>query len=169
MPYYQLYYHVVWATKRRLPLLTPDVEPLIFAYLRNKTATLEGVVYALNGVEDHVHLVVTIPPKIAVATFIGQIKGVASTRFNKEHANKPTFYWQDAYSVFSFDRKRLPFVVAYVENQKAHHAQGTTLPVLERVDEVVRSAMVKERGDDWRVGEAGWWAEMMALEPHGHK
>lgn len=133
MPYWQLFYHLIWTTKKRQPLLTPQIEPIIYNYMRNKTHSLEATLHALGGVEDHVHMVVSIPPKIAVAKFIGQVKGVAATRFNKEHTQHPAFFWQAEYGAFSFDKKRLPNYVAYVNNQKEHHAQKTTIPVLERI------------------------------------
>ncbi len=131
MPYYELYYHVVWSTKDRQPLLTAEIEPIIYKFLRNKAYDLEGIVYALNGVEDHVHLVATIPPKISVAKFIGQLKGVASTKFNKRYADCPPFFWQAEYSAFSFDKKRLPHIIEYVERQKQHHLDGMVIPKLE--------------------------------------
>jgi putative transposase len=108
MPYWQLYYHTVWATKNRLPLLIPEAEPFIFSFIQNKALDLEATVYALNGYLDHVHLVVSIPPKIAVSKFIGQVKAVSSVRYNQLTHSEAPFYWQNEYSVFSFDRKRLP-------------------------------------------------------------
>jgi REP element-mobilizing transposase RayT len=48
MPYWQLFYHIVWSTKDREPLLTPDVEPIIHGFLRSKAIGLEAVVFALN-------------------------------------------------------------------------------------------------------------------------
>jgi REP element-mobilizing transposase RayT len=132
MPYWQLFYHIVWATKNREPLLIPQVEPVIHGYLHNKAIDLEATVYALNGYLDHVHIVASIPPKIAVSKFVGQIKAVASVKFNQSRPNDTPFYWQEEYGVFSFDRKRLPNFVAYVERQKEHHSQGTIIPVLER-------------------------------------
>lgn len=132
MPYYQLFYHLVWSTKNREPLLTSRVEPIIHNYLRTKAIGLGAVVFALNGIEDHVHVVASIPPRIAVATFVGQIKAVASTKFNKSHRDQPPFFWQDEYGAFSFDGKRLPNYVAYVERQKEHHANQKTIPILER-------------------------------------
>ena len=133
MPYWQLFYHIVWSTKNREPLLTPDVEPVIHGFLRSKASGLEAVVFALNGTVDHVHMVAAIPPKIAVAKFIGQIKAVASTKFNKS-GRVEVFFWQEEYGVFSFDGKRLPNYIAYVERQKEHHAQHTTIPILERTE-----------------------------------
>ena len=121
MPYCQLFYHLVWSTKDRQPLLTPEVEPVIHNYLRAKAMGLGGTVFALNGIEDHVHLVVSIPPKIAVSRFIGQIKAVASTKFNKSQSDAPPFFWQNEYGAFSFDSKRLPNYIAYVARQQHPH------------------------------------------------
>ncbi|MBK6711790.1 MAG: transposase [Chloroflexi bacterium] len=86
-----------------------------------------------GGIADHVHIALSIPAKIAVATFIGQIKGVTSARFNQEHPRFTPLYWQDGYGAFSVDGKRLPHIIAYIEGQKQHHAQNDIIPVLERV------------------------------------
>lgn len=164
MPFWQVFYHCVWSTKNRQPLLTADIEPIIYDYLRSKAIGLEGVVYALNGTENHVHLVVSIPPKTAVATFIGQVKGVASTRFNKAHSHKSQFFWQEEYGVFSFDRKRLPYVIAYVERQKEHHAKGTTIPVLERAEGETERPILRESGAGYLINDGEWQKEMLAWE-----
>ena len=121
MPFYQLYYHLVWATKRRAPLLTAEVEPVIHGFLLSKAIGLGATVFALDGVEDHVHMVASIPPRIAVARLVGQVKGAASARFNSIGSDAPVFYWQSEYAAFSFDRKRLPNYIAHVSRQKEHH------------------------------------------------
>ena len=155
MPHTQLFYHLVWTTKNREALLTPDVEPEVYGYLRSKAVGLEAVVFALNGSVDHVHLVAAIPAKIAVARFVGQIKAIASTRFNQAHPDGPTFFWQSEYGAFTFDGKRLPNYIAYVERQKEHHADRTIIPLLERTTGggvMVREPAVGYGGEDaeWR-------------------
>jgi len=153
MPYHQLFYHVVWSTKHREPILKDQIETIIHKYLRNKSLTLEATIFALNGYLDHVHLVVTIPPKIAVAKFIGQIKAVASFRLNKEHPEYATFSWQDEYAVFSFDRKRLKDHVDYVERQKEHHQERTIIPILETVPDqpghIIKEPKEEYIAEDW--------------------
>jgi REP element-mobilizing transposase RayT len=135
MPFWQLFYHVVWGTKHRLPLITPEIEAATYGHIRSKALGLEGTVFAVNGLPDHVHLVVSIPPRIAVATFVGQVKGVTSAKINQDVKPEPPLYWQEEYGVFSFDHKRLPNFVAYVERQKQHHASGQLYGVLERTDD----------------------------------
>lgn len=162
MPYWQLFYHMVWATKNRLPLLTPDVEVVIYDLLRGKAIGLGATVFALGGVLDHVHMVVAIPPKIAVAAFIGQIKAVASTKFNKSGLSEGAFFWQEEYSVFSFDRNRLPNYIAYVERQKQHHVQHTTIPILERTDDMAIH-FARETAVPYLIEDNTWRDELNAL------
>ncbi len=159
MSYWKLFYHLVWTTKNRQPLLTPEIEPMIYEFLRSKAVRLEAKVFALNGVEDHVHMVVSIPPKLAVATFIGQVKGAASARFNQTGLGAEPFYWQREYGAFSFDAKRLPNYVAYVKRQKQHHQSGFTLPILERVEET-RSPGICETEVAYELEEPAWREEL---------
>ena len=167
MPYWRLFYHLVWTTKKREPLLTPGVEQEIYGLLCAKAVGLGGTVFAIGGVEDHMHLVVSIPPSLAVAMFVGQVKGVASTKFNKAHPLENSFAWQEEYGAFSFDAKRLPPVVAYVERQKEHHALGTTIKVLEAWAEDMHPApqgtLLREQDAAYEIDELTWRREMETL------
>ncbi len=163
MPYSQLFYHVIWTTKNREPLLTPNVAPVIYGFLRSKAIGLEATLFALNGTADHVHMVASIPPKLAVATFIGQVKGVASTKFNKSGLSETPFFWQEEYGVFSFDGKRLPNYIAYVENQKKHHAENNILRILERSEDGMVQ-MAREPQSQYVTRADDWWREMKDLE-----
>ncbi len=162
MPYWRAFYHIVWATKNRQPLVMPDVETMIYGFIQSKAIALGGTVFALNGISDHVHLVTSIPPSIAVSTFVGQVKGVASTRFNKSGIRETPLFWQDSYGVFTFDHKRLPNLIAYVQNQKKHHADQNTLRILERMDDQDAS-MLREPDSVYVVQDDLWWQEMTEL------
>ena len=163
MPFSQTFYHLIWATKQRHPLLTETVEHVIHNFLRTKAIGLGATVFAINGVEDHVHLVVSIPPKIAVSTFIGQIKAVVSTKFNKSRANQPPFYWQEEYGVLTFDGKRLPNYIAYVARQKEHHANQTVLPLLERTDDMAVKQL-REMPNAYHVEDHTWRQELIEMD-----
>jgi putative transposase len=133
MPYWQLYYHFIWGTKNRLQLI--DSAQDLYRAIAAKTQVLGGFVHAVGGVEDHVHLAVSVPPKIASAKFIGDVKGSSSHYVN--HVIKPDFefYWQDEYGVLSFGERNLASVVRYIHNQKQHHADGTLIAAMERMNE----------------------------------
>ena len=161
MPYCRLYYHLVWTTKGRLPLLTSEVEPVIHGYLVAKATGLGATVYALGGTEDHVHLVASIPPTVPVAKFVGQTKAVASTKLNQSGIAKDPFYWQAEYGAFTFDAKRLPNYVAYAQHQKQHHADGTEIGVLERFADL--SGRLGESSTIYATEDATWRAELEGL------
>jgi putative transposase len=168
MPYWQLFYHLVWTTKSREPFLTSEVEPIVYGFVRSKVIGLGGTLFALNGTAEHVHVVTAIPPAIAVAKFVGQVKGATATRFNKGGFGA-ILYWQEEYGAFSFDGKRLPNFVSYVERQKEHHAENKTIPILERTaDGGVKPA--RETAPTYEVGSQAWWDELAAWEkPPGHE
>jgi len=135
LAYWQLYYHIVWATKERGLLITAELGPLLHKYLRGKVISLGGVFYAVGGIEDHIHVVASIPPKVAIATFVGQLKGASSHWANHLTSYDSSLYWQDGYGVFSFGRRVLPRVVDYVLNQREHHARNDLWLALERIEE----------------------------------
>lgn len=166
MPYYKLFYHLVWSTKGRSPLLTPSVEPIVYKLLVSKAANLGAFVHAIGGIEDHVHMVVTIPPKIAVAKFVGQVKAVAATKFNKNDSQCASLYWQNEYAAFSFDEKRLVNYVRYVENQKEHHASKRLIPILERT-EPVRN--LREEPAMYLNEHDAWWSELLESTLSSHR
>ena len=131
MPYSKLYYHFIWATKDRLPLIEPAFEPDLYRAIAAKVQKMDGFLHAVGGTQDHIHLAVSILPKLAPATFIGEVKGNASHFIN--HIAKPdlAFYWQDEFGVLTFGEKNLPAVVRYIQNQKKHHADGTVIDAME--------------------------------------
>ncbi len=161
MPYTRLFYHLVWATRDRQPRLTQEVEPILHNLLRNKAIDLGGSVFALDGVADHVHMVASIPPAVSVAKFVGQVKGASSSIFNKSGFTRDRFYWQEEYGAFSFDLKRLPNYVAYVENQKQHHDQRSTIPVLERT---TQPDEVREPQAVYALEDEAWRQELLTFD-----
>src|SRR5262249_19748829 len=138
---------------------TEAVEPFVFDLLRRKAIGLGASVLALNGMPDHCHLVVTVPPSIALSDFIGQVKGVASAKFNQARLRDLPLYWQDEYGVLSFDRPVLANFVDYVTTQKQHHAQSQLLTVLERTDDNGVRTM-REPTPNYPVADNEWWQAM---------
>ena len=80
--YTEIYYHFVWATKRREPLLTPTIEPLVHDFLRHKCNSLRATVYAVNEMPDHVHLACSLPLSLAASDFLEVVKGSSSHFIN---------------------------------------------------------------------------------------
>lgn len=135
MPYWRCFYHVVWTTKYREPKINPTIEQILFATVARKCDELGCELLGINGVEDHIHLAMVIPPSIAVGYVVGQLKGITSHDVNHNLELEERFRWQTGYGVLTFGEKVIPNVLAYIENQKEHHAQGTTHAYLEQTDD----------------------------------
>jgi putative transposase len=133
MPYWQLFYHFVWGTKNGEPLIEPEWENSLHNVIAAKAADLGAFVHAVGGIETHVHLVASVPPKIALSKFIGQVKGNSSHFVNHELEIETHFAWQSEYGVVSFGAKKLDMVVKYVKSQRMHHAEETTMAMLESI------------------------------------
>ena len=135
MPYWQFYYHLVWATKRRDPIIDEVVIDVIGRVIKDACRQHEAIPHAVGFMPDHMHVAVSIPPKVAVADFIGKIKGKSSFELNQTRsATRGHFQWQTEYGALSFGEKSLASVVAYVKNQAIHHAENTLWPSFERLD-----------------------------------
>ena len=128
-----------------------------------KDLGLGATVFAVNGIEDHVHTVASLPPALAVADFIGKVKGYSSHEVNKAKLTDSYFRWQQEYGAFSFDRKRLPYVIAYVENQKRHHADKTTIRILERTEGALASEICQP-STPYDLDDTRWRRELEALD-----
>jgi putative transposase len=132
MTLWRTYYHLVWSTRDRLPIILPNYEVELYSYIRGKSHSLQCTLHAIDGMPDHLHLIVSIPPSLAIAQFIKLIKGSSSHFINRTFLGKEfTFAWQREYGVFSLGSQQLERAVSYVNNQKQHHADGTIVKLLE--------------------------------------
>jgi putative transposase len=132
MALWQLYYHFVWGTAGRSPLITPSREAALYPYIRGKADYLSCQLHAIGGIENHIHLILSIPPKHSISTVVKQLKGSSAHHLNHgETDDCGQFRWQQDYAVFSLGPRRLDWAIAYVNNQKHHHATGQTVSSLE--------------------------------------
>ncbi len=128
MPFTRLFYHLIWTTKNRLPLISPRIEESLYSYLTYKAGELGCRVLAINGLEDHVHLVIEIPPKAAVATVVRRLKGASSHEF-------ADLFWQRGYGALTVGEENLAVALEYVRRQKEHHSLQTAIVSLKRCDD----------------------------------
>jgi REP element-mobilizing transposase RayT len=134
MPFWRLYYHLVWSTKKREPLITPQIEVRLYAYMVNKAEQLGAYTYAINGDLQHTHMVVASPPDLALSKLVQEVKGASSHDINQQDIGFK-FAWQRGYGALSLGQKQLVQAIAYVNRQKEHHRDQTTHPWLERHSE----------------------------------
>ncbi|MBI1801054.1 MAG: IS200/IS605 family transposase [Chloroflexi bacterium] len=132
--FYQLAFHFIWGTKDRLPLITPEVEARLYPYLGAKCKQLDYHLYALNGIADHIHILLGLHPTTLLADVVKNIKGASSHYINKQSGLNATLYWQDGYGLLSLRQAEVPRVAAYIKRQKEHHLRGTISTLLERIE-----------------------------------
>jgi len=143
--FWRLYYHLTWATSHREPWLKGRVKRMVYGTISRKAEELRVLVHQIGNAEDHIHLVVSIPPSISVAHCVRNLKGASSHYVNARGKLDWHFEWQRGYGVVSLGERSLPRVKSYVRNQRVHHAEGTTISYLERsgVDDNVRKKGLK--------------------------
>ena len=129
MALWRLYYHLVWATKERHPLILPRYENDLYNYIIGKSDHFGCIVHSVNGMPDHIHVIVSIPPKISISEYMQKIKGSTSHYLAEKYFN--SFQWQKGYGVFSISYNNLERAIKYVNNQKEHHANSTIIDILE--------------------------------------
>ena len=132
----RVFYHFIWATWDRTPLLTEEVEARAYALVRGQCDAVNVEIHALGGVEDHVHLLVTLPCTLSISDFVKAVKGVSSRMLNQIFGRPAwSFKWQGYYGVHTVSPSHLPLITGYVEKQKQHHAAGTLWPSSEQAEE----------------------------------
>ncbi|HZT44304.1 MAG TPA: IS200/IS605 family transposase [Chthonomonadaceae bacterium] len=130
-----VYLHIVWTTWQRQPYITPDIERAVYHSIENEAKRLEATLLAIGGMPDHVHLVVKIPTRLSIARLMNQIKGVSSHCVHEQLPGHEAFRWQEGYGVFSMGLNQVGRAIAYVQNQKRHHANKTLWPQWEEAEE----------------------------------
>ena len=136
MALWRLFYHLVWSTKDRRPLITAQIEQEVYGYIIGKSNAQGAIVHAIGGIETHVHVVASIPPKLSISDYVKSVKGSSAHHINHGPIRYlVSLYWQGGYGVFSIGSKQVTDAIAYVRNQKEHHRNGTLIELLERDDD----------------------------------
>ena len=112
--YYELYYHFVFATKRREPMLNLEKIKQIRQIAKAKADEMGFLLHILNGYRDHIHLLATVPPALSLAQVMKHIKGASSRKVED-------VYWQEGYWVKAVEKPHVATVASYIEKQWEHH------------------------------------------------
>jgi putative transposase len=135
----EVYLHFVWATKWREDSIPADLERQVYRIVKTEAHRVGCDVLAIGGMLNHIHLLVLFSRTITQARFMEQIKGTSS-RFINETAPailgdpEKHFAWQPGYGSFSVGINQTAPIIAYIENQKEHHAIGDLRPRWEKTE-----------------------------------
>ena len=117
--------HLVFSTKNREATITGDIASRLYSYMAGIVTEKGAVPVAINGMPDHVHLLIKASKNITDAQFMKELKGGSSVWMNENHLISKRFKWQAGYGWFSVSPKDTGEVVAYIENQAEHHKRAT--------------------------------------------
>lgn len=115
-----LHYHLVFGTKHRQPLVKEPWRSRLHQYLGGTTRGLGGKPLRINGVSDHVHLLVGLKPTHRPCDFIRELKKSSSAWVHEEVGLK-SFSWQEGYAAFSVGWRERLGIATYIDNQEEHH------------------------------------------------
>ena len=131
----EVFLHFVWATKNREPSIPPELEPEMYRVIQDQVKRLGCDTIAINGTDNHVHLLIKYGRNVTLGRLMNQVKGVSSGFVNDRRRGEiSAFRWQPTYGVLGLGANQLERVRHYVLNQKAHHAECTTHPAWEETD-----------------------------------
>ena len=130
--YAEIFFHFTWHTQGDAPLITPAVEPRLWNHIKAKCAELGVQPIEIGGTPNHVHLLVSAPPTVLASELVGRLKGSSSHFVNHSMRRNRKFAWQKGYGCLSLAKRNVDGLRRYVREQKAHHANNTTRPTLER-------------------------------------
>jgi putative transposase len=116
--YVQNVVHIVFSTKERRKIIPRDMKERVWSYIAGICKQEKIFVHAVGGMEDHVHLLLQIPPTMTLAEAVRTVKSNSSS-WMKQEIKK--FAWQEGYGGFSVSKSQIPVVVRYIKNQERHH------------------------------------------------
>lgn len=123
--YSQIYIHIVFAVKGRQNLISQQWKNELYRYITGIIKNKNQKLIAINGMSDHVHILVGLKPSIATSDLVRDIKANSSRFINEKNWMQGRFEWQHGFGAFSCSHSHLSNVITSIENQEYHHKKKT--------------------------------------------
>ncbi len=117
--------HVIFSTRNREPLITPEIEPELFAWIGGILKNHESHLLDAGGDADHVHLLISQSKNIPLSSLMKDVKKDSSSWIKTKDRRFRNFHWQDGYGAFSIRQTDIPELNRYIAGQKKHHRRRT--------------------------------------------
>jgi putative transposase len=117
--------HLVFSTKNRRAYLTPKIQKELYPYLATVFRNAKCPTLAINGMEDHIHILFALSRTKTIADMVEEAKTSTSKWIKAKGSGFRTFQWQVGYGAFSLGRSQLERAIRYIRNQKDHHRKRT--------------------------------------------
>ena len=123
--YSQIYLHYVFSVKYRHALIRPSFEEALYKYISGIIKGQNQTLIRINGMPDHVHILLRLRPAMAPSKLIQLVKLNSSKWINENKLCPIRFRWQIGGGIFSVDPNRVSSLIKYIDNQKIHHGHNT--------------------------------------------
>ena len=120
--YTQLYIHLVFAVKYRDAVIDKSWRQELYQYIIGMMENRGHRVYAVGGIADHIHILVSMSPAQSVSNLVQEVKRASSIWITKKRYVRAHFAWQEGFGAFSYGKSQVSNVVNYIQNQEIHHA-----------------------------------------------
>ena len=119
----QIYIQTVFAVDGRLCLIRPEFKEELYKYITGIVRNKGQKLISINGMSDHVHILIGLRPAMALADLVREMKADSSTFVNKNKLVHGRFSWQEGYGAFSYGHSQLDTIIRYIQNQEKHHSR----------------------------------------------
>ena len=117
----QIYIQLVFAVKGKQSLIQHAWEAELYKYITGIIQNRDQKVIAINGVSDHIHILIGMKPTCCLSDLVREVKKSSNTFVKEKGFCKGVFQWQEGFGAFSYSHSALDNVIAYIDNQKEHH------------------------------------------------
>jgi len=147
--YRQILYHIIFRTKGSEKTINRERAADLYKYIWGIIKNKKCVLFRINSMEDHIHLLSDLHPSVALADYIKEIK-VSSSKWMKESGYFPAFRgWGIKYCALTYSYKERDVIANYIRNQQEHHKKESFQ------EEIAR--LLKEHGID--MDEKWFWVD----------
>jgi putative transposase len=113
--------HCIWSTKNREPYLSSDLRNRLWPYLGGIARENKIKALAIGGMDDRVHMLISLPTTLSLAKALQLLKGNSSKWIHEKFPKLHPFEWQEEYGAFSIGISAVDDTVRYIRNQAEHH------------------------------------------------
>ncbi len=123
--YSQIYIHLIFAVQGRQNLINNSIKDEIYKYISGLIRNRKNKLLIINGMPDHIHILIALNPDISVSDLVKDIKIASSKFINNKNWFIGKFHWQEGYGAFSYSRSQLDKVYKYILHQESHHKKNS--------------------------------------------
>lgn len=123
--YTQIHIQVVFAVQNRGSLIAQAWKDELYRYITGIVQACGHKLLQINGMPDHLHILFGMRPTQALSELVQHVKQDSSKWINQKGFVRGRFSWQEGYGAFSYSKRDVPHVIAYIQNQEEHHRVRT--------------------------------------------